>query len=195
MRIQLRDRDRRSLLGLGVALALYFTLSQIILPQFDRLIESGEVVAERENQLRRYRRGLVEKESYGEWIAAARQRMGELDQWLIRAESEALASVELQSLIEATSQDAGIVLEQRNIGGTQRLDEYFSETRMTLAFEATPEQFVEFLTDLRSNPKALTVRSVDVRPEALVHEVPSRGELTKTLQVTLTVGALIENAS
>lgn len=195
MKLQIRDRDRRALIGLGLTVALYLTATVLVFPAMDRLAMVSAGAAQKEDQLRRYRRALSRQARYVESVEEARQRVGGLDPRWIQAESEGLASVELQAIVEQASREAGIAVEQRNIGGMRELDDYFGETSMTLVFDATPLQLVGFLTQLRRSPKALTVQSAEVRPRRVVHEVPERGELEKTLNVTLSVGALVPNPS
>ncbi len=193
MKIQIRDRDRRALIGLTLALAVYLTMSELVFPAYDRLALASEAAVDKEDQLRRYRRALSRQTRDTELISEARDRVAELDGRWIQAESEGLASVQLQALVEEASQGAGIGVEQRNIVGMRQLDDYFGETTMTLSFDATPDQLVQFLTDLRVAPKVLTVGSIEIRPLEVVHEVPDQGELEKTLRVSLSVGALVLN--
>ena len=193
MKIQIRDRDRRALIGLTLALAVYLTMSELVFPAYDRLALASEAAVDKEDQLRRYRRALSRQTRDTELISEARDRVAELEGRWIQAESEGLASVQLQALVEEASQGAGIGVEQRNIVGMRQLDDYFGETTMTLSFDATPDQLVQFLTDLRVAPKVLTVGSIEIRPLEVVHEVPDQGELEKTLRVSLSVGALVPN--
>ena len=189
MKIRLRDRDRRALIGLALAVALYVVTVELVLPQWDRLREAPELAANSESQLRRYRRAILRQGQYEELEALAVARDGELESLLIRAESESLASVELQSIVESVAADIGVVFGERNIIAPRILDDFFSETAMSVAFDSTPNQLVSLLTALRDLETLITVRELNIQPK------PDEGQdLTKEWQVSLTVGALIENS-
>ena len=189
MKIRLRERDRRALIGLGLAVALYVATVELVLPQWDRLREAPELAANSESQLRRYRRAIVRQGRYEELEALVAARDGELESLLISAESESLASVELQSIIESVAADIGVVFGERNIIAPRTLDDFFSETAMSVAFDCTPNQLVSLLAALRDLETLITVRELNIQPR------PDEGQdLTKEWQVSLTVGALIENS-
>ena len=189
MKIRLRDRDRRALIGLALAVALYLVTVELVLPQWDRLREAPELAANSESQLQRYRRAISRQGRYEELEALAVARDGELESLLIRAESESLASVELQSIVESVAADIGVVFGERNIIAPRMLDDFFSETAMSVAFDSTPNQLVSLLTALRALETLITVRELNIQPK------PDEGQdLTKEWQVSLMVGALIENS-
>ena len=189
MKIRIRDRDRRALIGLALAVALYVATVELVLPQWDRLREAPELAANSESQLRRYRRAILRQGRYEELEGLAVARDGELESLLIRAESESLASVELQSIVESVAADIGVVFGERNIIAPRTLDDFFSETAMSVAFDCTPNQLVSLLTALRDLETLITVRELNIQPK------PDEGQdLTKEWQVSLTVGALIENS-
>ena len=189
MKIRLRDRDRRALIGLALAVALYVATVELVLPQWDRLREAPELAANSESQLQRYRRAISRQGRYEELEALAVARDGELESLLIRAESESLASVELQSIVESVAADIGVVFGERNIIAPRMLDDFFSETAMSVAFDSTPNQLVSLLTALRDLETLITVRELNIQPK------PDEGQdLTKEWQVSLMVGALIENS-
>ena len=189
MKIRLRERDRRALIGLGLAVALYLATVELVLPQWDRLREAPELAANSESQLRRYRRAIVRQGRYEELEGLVAARDGELESLLIRAESASLASVELQSIVESVAADIGVVFGERNIIAPRTLDDFFSETAMSVAFDCTPNQLVSLLAALRDLETLITVRELNIQPR------PDEGQdLTKEWQVSLTVGALIENS-
>ena len=189
MKIRIRERDRRALIGLALAVALYVATVELVLPQWDRLREAPELAANSESQLRRYRRAILRQGRYEELESLVAARDGELESLLIRAESASLASVELQSIVESVAADIGVVFGERNIIAPRMLDDFFSETAMSIAFDCTPNQLVSLLTGLRDLETLITVRELQIEP------TPAEGQdLTKEWQVSLTVGALIENS-
>jgi hypothetical protein len=58
---------------------------------------------------------------------------------------------------------------------------------MSTNFEATPNQVVSFLNQLRTSPKIVNVRSAQIDPVQIAYEAPKLGELKKTLRVNLSI--------
>ena len=116
MKIRIRDRDRRALIGLALAVALYAVTVELVLPQWDRLREAPELAANSESQLQRYRRAILRQGRYEELEGVVAARDGEFESLLnFAADSESLASVELQSIVESVAADFGVVFGERNI--------------------------------------------------------------------------------
>ena len=191
MKREIRQRDRRALLLLGVLLGLYFVLSEVAFPAYGRLAAAGDTARDREDQLRRYRRAAVQKADYGPLLEEARRRVEEGEGLLIRGDNPSLASAELQTIIEGIAADTGVELGQRNMSAAVQKDEFFNEITMTLGFECTPGQLVMFLEQLRRSEKLVAVRSIRIAPLSVADEVSAGMELPKDLRVNLTVGAVL----
>ena len=191
MKLQIRQRDRRALLLLGVSLGLYFVLSEVAFPAYDRLAAAVDIALDREDQLRRYRRAVVRKADYGQLLEEARQRVEDGEGLLIRGDNPSLASAELQTIIEEVAEATGIELGQRNMSAARQKDEFFNEITMTLGFECTPGQLVAFLEQLRGSEKLVAVRSIQIGPLSVVDAVSEGMELLKDVRVSLTVGAVL----
>ena len=194
MKLELRKRDRRALILMGMALIVYFSFTAMILPFYDDLALATDTALERENQLRRYRRAVLQKANYAEVLVEARKRVEEGEALLIRGDNPSLASAELQMIIEEIAEITGIELGQRNISPATRKDDFFNEITMTFGFESTPGQVVALLERLRNSEKLVTVRSIQIAPLRIVHEVSEDMELLKDLRVNLTVGAILASA-
>ena len=191
MKMEFRPRDRRALVLLGSALAVYFFFTEVGFPVYDELTAAQEGALEKEDQLRRYRRAVVRKANYEQLLEDARQRVAEAEATLIRGDNPALASAELQTIVEGAAERTGIELGQRVISPASRKDDFFTEITMTLAFECTPGQMVGFLSELRAAEKFISVRSFETSPLRAVDELSTDVEMTKDLRVNLTVGAVL----
>ena len=191
MKIQLRERDRRALFVLAFALGVYLLASQAVLPAYDRMKTGADSVAQKENELRRYRRALANREPYARLVEQAKTSVAEAEARLIRGDNPTLASVELQSIVEAVSTKVNIMLGQRSMTPARKRDDFFNEIAMTLSFEGTPNQVTSFLAELRSAGKFISVRNLQVSPITPAQEPPTKGELKKTLKVNVTVVALL----
>jgi hypothetical protein len=193
MKIEIRERDRRALIGLALAVGLYLFVSQIALPAYDNLISAAGEASAKEEQLRKYRRALIRKGHYAQLLDQARKNMTEAESRLIRGDNASLASVDLQNIVEEAAKKVGIPLGQRNMSTARKKDPFFNEITMTLSFESTPNQLTMFLAELRTSPKFITVRNAQVAPVQLLQEPPKKGDLQKTVRANLTLAAILSS--
>ena len=191
MKFEIRERDRRALVGLGAGLAAYVLLSMVILPAFDRLNTASEGAGEKEEQLMKYRRAVIRKGHYAQLLDQARKNMTEAESRLIRGDNASLAAVELQNIVEEAAKKVEIPLSQRSVSTAKKKDQFFNEITMTLSFESTPNQLTMFLSELRNASKFVTVRNSTVAPLQVLQEAPKKGDFEKRIRVSLTLAALL----
>src|SRR5262245_14650529 len=175
---------------LSAALAIYALADWVVLPAYDRLTAASELAADKEHQLRRYRRADLRKGQYADLLKLTDERVAKSESAVIKAANLSLASAELQSLIESASQKVGLMVGQRIIGNPRRVNEFYADLPMTMTFESTPGQLVSFLDELRSLPRFVTVRNLQVSPVSPVLEAPKGVDVSKNLRVSVTVSAL-----
>jgi len=195
VKIEIRQRDKRALIGLGVAALLFLLADQLLLPAYDRLADARETARQREDQLDRYR------------IAAGRQGIASGVLAQVEAETDRLREQLLPpisntpggeaqgarfgTLIESAAEEAGILLRQRDAVETRRLGEGdFEEVSIGLSFDALPEELAAFLGRLRGSETHLAVVRLQVTPIDQALEIPEDRTIARTLQVTMTVAAV-----
>src|SRR4051794_17051812 len=122
----MRQRDRRALMLLSSCVVIYVLANWVVFPAYDRVSASRELAAEKETQLRRYRRAGLRKGQYENLIKVADDRLSKSESVVIAAANPSLASAELQSLIETRAEKVGLVLSQRMIGVPRRLNEFYA---------------------------------------------------------------------
>ena len=93
--------------------------------------------------------------------------------------------------MEGAAQKTGLALNQRNVSAARKKDEFFNEITMTVAIDATPLQISTFLAELRSSPKFVVVRTVQLAPAEVLHEAPPKGSFKKVLRANLTISGLL----
>jgi type II secretion system (T2SS) protein M len=191
MKFEIRERDRRALLMLMGAAALYGILSFAVLPAFDALKTAASGTVDKEQQLSKYRRALVRKGNYTQLLEQARKNMAADEARFIRGDNPSLASVELQTIVENAAQKAGLALNQRNISAARKKDDFFNEITMTVEIGATPSQISNFLAELRSAPKFLVVRTVQLAPTEVLQAPPAKGDFKKMMRANLTISGLL----
>ena len=191
MKIQIRERDKRAFLLLGGALLTYAILAVGVFPVLDRLSGSAAAAAQKEEQLMKYRRAQIRRGNYVKLLEQARKNVAEAEGLLIRGDNPSLASVELQTIVEDAAKKVGINFIQRNISPARKKDDFFNEITVAVSFESTPNQVVSFLSEVRNAPKFVTVRNAQVAPVQVVQAPPAKGDLKKTVRVSLTLGAIL----
>jgi Tfp pilus assembly protein PilO len=190
MKIEMRPRDRRALIGLVAALVIYVLADRMVLPAYDQLTSAAESVQDKEIELKRYRRALLRKGQYGDLLKAAEDRLAVSESIVIPAETIPLASAGLQSLIEEAGASVGLMVSQRAVGSPRRLNDFYTEIPMTMSFDSTPGQLVAFLSELRSLPRFVNVRNLQLTPITQYTEAPKGIDVKKDIRVNLTVAAL-----
>ena len=194
MKVELRQRDRRALILLGLAVVVYLGVTQAVLPAYDYLKVASATAAEKEDQLRKYRRALERKGRYEQLAPAARAQVDAAESILIRGDNASLASAELQSLIEEIAKGAEVNVSQRSVTPPRKVDEFYNEITMSLVFDATPAQVLGFLSGIRTSPKFLTLKNVQISPTQPLTEAPKTGEFRKTVRVNVMVAGLLAPA-
>ena len=183
-------RNRRAFIILGVAIAIYLVTSLGLLPLYDQLKASSSTVSDKTDELKRYRRELSHRGNYDALKTDTRKRLDELKTHFFT--NDATGSADLQRTVEDGARSVGIDLMQRSTTQPKKIDDLTGEVVMTTTFEATPNQMVTFLNQLRTSPKIVTVRNAQIDPLQVVFEAPKTGEVKKTWRVNLSiVGATI----
>jgi type II secretory pathway component PulM len=183
-------RNRRALLLLGLAVIVYVAVSAVLLPLYDEWRRAPAQVAEMEDLLRKYRSELSHRGNYDALKSDTRKKLDELRTHFFT--TDAAGAAELQKLVEDSARQAGVDLTQRTATQTKRVDDALSEISMSTTFEATLNQVVAFLNQLRATPKLVNVRIAQIDPTQIAYEPPKQGELKKSVRVSLTIagGAL-----
>src|SRR5262249_40387292 len=148
---------------------------------YDRMAAARDLAAEKESQLRKYRRAQLRKGQYADLLKTASAQIAQNESVVIPGTNLTFAFGEFQSIIENAASKVGIVPGLRTIGAAKRLNDFYAELPVTLNFESTPGQLVAFLNELRTIPRFVSVRSLQVSPVEPVIEVPKGAGLTKNV--------------
>jgi Tfp pilus assembly protein PilO len=187
MKFEIRQRDKRAFILLGLALTIYLAADWLVLPAYDRLTAAADLVADKESQLKRYRRAELRKGQYEELLKSANEHLTKSESSLIPAANLSLASAEMQSLVEGAANKVGLMPGLRLMGNGRRVNDVYAELPMTMTFESTPTQLVSFINELHSLPRFFTVRSLQITPLTPVVEAPKGSDLTKAVRVSMAV--------
>ena len=190
MKVELRQRDKRALVLLVLAVGLYIVLKLVAFPIQDRLALAADAAAQKQDDLRRFRRAQLRKGQYAQLTEIAAKKTKEAEAILVTAPNASLVSAELQSLVESTAAKVGVNLGQRSIGTPKRLNEFYAEFPVTLGFESTPGQLIALLSELRAAPKHITIRTLQVSPIQPVQEAPKGSDVSKNVRVNMTLAVM-----
>jgi hypothetical protein len=185
MNVTTSQRNRRALIGLAIAVAVYVVSSQGLLPLYDQLRAASGTAADKTDQLQRYRRELSHRGNYDALKTDARKKIDDLKTHFFT--SDAAGAAQLQQIVEESAKTVGILLTQRSTSQPRKVDDQVSEITLTTTFEATPNQLVAFLNQLRGAAKIVSVRNAQVDPVMIAYEAPKAGVLKKDLRVSLTI--------
>jgi len=191
VKFELKQRDRRALILLVLGLGIFVLADMLVLPAYDRISAGRDSADQKEKELRRYRRAEQRKGQYANLLKLASERGVKSEAVVISAASVSLASSELQAMIEGVGAKVGVMMGQRTIGRPRRLNNFYAELPMTLSFESTPGQLTAFLNELRTLPRFVNARALQVSPAQMVFEAPKGADLQKNVRVGMTVAALI----
>lgn len=179
------QRNRRALIVLGIATALYLISTQGLLPLYDQLRGASSTASDKTDELKKYRRELSHRGNYEALKTDARKKLDELKTHFFTG--DAAGSAELQRIVEESAKTVGIDLVQRTTTQPKKIDELTAEVAMTTTFDGTPNQVVAFLNQLRNSPRIVNVRNLQIDPLQLAYEVPKTGEVKKTLRANLSI--------
>ena len=142
-------------------------------------------MSDKTDELRKYRRELSHRGNYAALKTDARKKLDEVKTHFFT--NDATGSADLQRTVEDVAKSVGIDLMQRSTTPPRKIDDLTGEATMSTNFEATPNQVVSFLNQLRTSPKIVNVRSAQIDPVQIAYEAPKLGELKKTLRVNLSI--------
>jgi hypothetical protein len=133
----------------------------------------------------------VRKGNYTQLLEQARKNMAADEALFIRGDNPSLAAVELQTVVEGAAGKSGLALNQRSVSAARKKDDFFNEITMTVTIDGTPSQISTFLSELRSAPKFVAVRNLQLTPTEVLREPPAKGGFKKTVRANLTISGLL----
>lgn len=192
MKVKLQGRDKRAVLVLAAAAALYAFASWVALPAYDSLRSAKAEAVDKEVLLHKYRQVAGRKGSYDTLLDQISKKKDQAESRVIRAANPSLAAVELQTLVEDAARRNNIVLAQRNVPSPATSAAPVREITMTLSFEGTLQQMVAFLSELRSLPRFVRVLTLNINPLQIAQSAAPNTLFSKGVRVGMTLGAWME---
>jgi len=182
MAAAMSSRDRRALLLLGVAVALFALLqSDVILPGGAGAMTAAPVAAVEEQlltaQVASRPRPLTDAE-----LKAAQATLGNAEKRLLASETAALAFAEMRETVGKILEAEGIKMDSSQFGRAELEGEHYTQVPLVVRFNCAIEQVVNLMAALANAGPLLTTRQVRISP--------SKSE-TKTVAVQMTVAGYL----
>ena len=180
----IRKRDRRALQVGGLALAVWVILRFALLPAWDRWQQERAELPLRETALMKYRQALASVSMDEHTAESLQNRLRETESGLLQNTSSALAAAEFQDWIRQTTANHGIELRSSQFLALRPQADGYAQVPLGLQFQCRLDQFVNFLTDLRSGPKIVAIPRLQIQ---------SNGGPEKLIIVSLTVAGVMRS--
>ncbi len=178
----LGQRDRKALLALAAALALWLVLRFLAFPAWDRWQQERAELPLREAALTKYRAALAVAASHPEMAAALQNRLQEAEGGLLPGSTPALASADLQDAVKQIASGLEIELRSSSFLPVQPDPSGYAQVPLGLQFECRLEQLATLLSQLQSGPKIVTIPRLTVQ---------SSGGADKRITVSMTVAGVM----
>lgn len=176
--MRISERDRRALLGLGGAVAVFLLLQfDFVLPSATGAAVSASEIRSEEDLLKLAQVTIRQKPLLdGEFETVEKARQA-LETKLLTSETAALAQAEMREIAGRLMSGAGIQMKATRFGRVQREGEDYTQVPLIVQFTCAVESFVNLMSDIANADVLLSTREIKVSP--------ARGE-TKTIRVELT---------
>lgn len=169
----LSQRDRRALLALAVAAAMFLLLALVALPWMESAEKLRASLPLKEKTLRKYRQMVVlagPRETDWENL---QNRLVEAERGLLDSRAPALASAEMQQLVKQLMAQQGLEMRGADFLPARAIkaaDTTYTIAPLSLTFECTLDQLANFLLAARNSSKTLALdqlstAAITPRPE------------------------------
>ena len=163
----MQPRDKRALLLLGAAVALFAILQlDVFAPSSGGAPSpSGDAIGALEQRLELARERAARKPLTQAELDSARRALDAMEQRLLSSENPALAQAEMRSLVGDLLSAEGVALGASQFGQVVTEQEAYAMVPLSVDFTCSIEQLVNLTASIANAPKLLTTRLIRVRPE------------------------------
>lgn len=178
----LSQRDRRALLLLGAAVAVFLVLQFGVLPRTAGGVVSSTPVDVLERRLLRLQQVAQQKPRAAAEAQTAARELAAIEQGLLKAATPALASAQMQQILKDLLTSQGINLQASEFGMVKAVGEDYAQVPLTVIFICSIDQWINWMAAVRNAPQLLS--TVEMR---LLPKEPAK----KTVEVRMVVAGYI----
>lgn len=177
------ERDKKALIGLGIAVVLFLLLqTDMPLPGLGGGATGAASVEAAEQKLR-LTRARAGRAPLVEAVArSARESLEGLEKGLLESENAALAKAEMRQIVEDLLRAEGISMDSAGFAAVEREGEHYAAVPIVVDVGCRIEQFVNWLAAVGNAPKLLATRTI---------RVGSVNKETKAVKARVTVAGFL----
>jgi Tfp pilus assembly protein PilO len=188
---RLSPREKWLVLAAVAAVIVFFVADSYVLPYWDTLVEANDKIQVDARRVANYRRVLHGQDSVKSALEAARQKMHSIEEGLLKSESDALATAEMQGLVKQRVLANGLTLRRTDLQPVKIVSSDYSRVSSRVEMVGAADQLVNLLVAIQTSGNIVAVDEIRLAP------AEAGGLKNKNLVIHLVVSALkrIERAS
>lgn len=176
------ERDKRALLLLAIALVVAMVIEFGLPSSTGPAAVASASIDSAEKRLRRLQEIARQSPRAAADAEAAAKALAEEEKGLLKAATPALASAEMQQLMQELLRGQGISMQSSEFGAVKAAGEDYAQVPLTVAFNGGIDQWINFMSALRNAPQILSTVDLVITP----------GDAkTKLIQVRMVVAGYI----
>ena len=172
------DRNKRSIILGGVAVAAILLWVFAIMPFFDRISQREQDIESNVNLIRRYTAALEEGAQPSGADADMYRRMQEIEGRLFKGQTVQLAAADIQRIVDAVARQSALRIRTVRVLDSESLDA-FVEVPIQVIFESDLTRTTGFIDRVENHRKLLTIPELQIR----VRNRRQPREITVTMKI------------
>ena len=185
LRQKLTGKDGRAIKIAAAAIAAFALLQYLVLPAWDRARDARQDIAIQEQTLAKYRQAITAAGPRAKEAENMAERLRQAESRLLQADTDALASAELEKLVKGMAAGNGIELKSSEFNRVVDGQDGYKEIPVGIGFQCRVDQLVNFLSALQTSDRLLGVKKLAIQPT---------GGAKKEVLVSMTVGGWVNSA-
>jgi hypothetical protein len=182
---KLTGRDGRAIKVAAAAIAAFLLLRYLVLPIWDRAQDARVDIGMQEQTLGKFRRAVATAGPRAKEAEDMVTRLRQAESRLLEADSDALASAELEKLVKEMATTNGIDLKASEFNKAIDGKDGYKEIPVGIGFQCRLDQLVNFLSSVQASDRLLSVSKLAIQPA---------GGPKKEVVVSMTIGGWLKSA-
>jgi Tfp pilus assembly protein PilO len=189
--LRLSQREKWLVLAAVSAVIIFFLADSYLLPYWDSLGESREKIQVDARRVASYRRVLHGQDSVKAALEAVKQKTHSIEEGLLKSETDALATAEMQGIVKQMVLAKGLTLRRTDLQPVKIISSDYSRVSTRVELAGAADQLVSLLAAMETAENILAVEEIRITP------AEAGGTKNKNLVINMVVSAIkrIEPAS
>lgn len=179
------QRDKRAVLLVGIAAAVFLALDFGVLPLWDSLQAEREGLEVREQTFLKFRQAVESRAEHEAEKLLLEGHLRESEAGLLPGETPAIASAELRSRLQQLAAEHGMEVPSIQFLETRPLGEEYVQVPLGIQLKGKIDGLVGFLQDCGMGPTTLRILNLSIQ---------SGGDKEKMLTVGLTLAGILPSS-